>query len=167
MECEEAGVAQRLPESGECANEEIAEAVGHENIFMFGHTFAECQSLKRDGYDPAAIYETNAELREVLDMIRTGYFSPEDPHLFIPIFDALVRHGDHYMLLADFDAYLTCQDHVDTVFRNQQQWTRKAIINVAKIGHFSADRLVREYAATVWDAQPVVGGTKNETQACA
>ena len=71
------------------------------------------------------------------------------------------------MLLADFDAYLTCQDHVDAVFRNQQQWTRKAILNVARIGRFSADRLVREYAATVWDAQAVVRETKPETQAYA
>jgi len=149
------------------ANDEIAEAVGRENIFMFGHTFDECQSVKRDGYDPAAIYEANAALREVLDMIRTGYFSPDHPDLFVPIFDALVRHGDHYMLLADFDAYLTCQDQVDAVFQDQQQWTHKAIRNLARIGRFSADRLVCEYAATVWDAHPVIRETKSEIAAYA
>ena len=149
------------------ANDEIAAAVGRENIFMFGNTFDESQSLRRDGYDPAAIYEANAELRQVLDMIRTGYFSPEHPDMFVPIFDALVHHGDHYMLLADFDAYVKCHDRVDSDFGDQQQWTRRAILNVARIGRFSTDRLVREYAATVWDAQPVVSESKRETQAYA
>jgi glycogen phosphorylase len=147
------------------ANDEIADAVGRENIFMFGHTFDGLQNLKREGYDPAAIYEANAELRQVLDMIGTGYFSPEHPDMFVPIFDALVRHGDHYMLLADFDAYVKCQDHVDAAFGNPQQWTRKAILNVARIGRFSADRLVREYAATVWDATPVLRQMPRETPA--
>jgi starch phosphorylase len=147
------------------ANDEIADAAGRENIFMFGHTFDGLQNLKREGYDPAAIYEANAELRQVLDMIGTGYFSPEDPDMFVPIFDALVRHGDHYMLLADFDAYVKCQDHVDAAFGNPQRWTRKAILNVARIGRFSADRLVREYAATVWDATPVLRQMPPETPA--
>jgi starch phosphorylase len=82
------------------ANDEIADAVGGENIFMFGHTYDELNQLRQHGYDPEAIYESNGELKQVLDMIRNGYFSPEQPDLFVPIFDALVRHGDHYMLLA-------------------------------------------------------------------
>lgn len=146
------------------ANDEIAEAVGRENIFMFGHTSREIQHLKRDGYSPAAIYQTNAELRQVLDMIRDGYFSPTQPDLFAPIFNALVRQGDHYMLLADFDSYLACQGHVDSVFGDQPDWTSKAIRNVARIGRFSSDRSVREYAATVWGAAPVIGETKRKAK---
>jgi glycogen phosphorylase len=137
------------------ANDEIAEAVGRENIFSFGNTIDDVQRIKREGYDPVAIYEGNAELKQALDMIRAGYFSPGRPDLFVPIFDSLVRYGDHYMSLADFDAYLKCQDEVDVVYRDQRQWTRKAILNVASIGGFSADRLVREYAAMVWEAEPV------------
>jgi len=137
------------------ANNEIADAVGSENIFMFGHVYDELRHLRQRGYDPAAIYETNEELKRVLDMIRTGYFSPEQPDLFVPIFDALVRHGDHYMLLADYDAYVKCQDRVEATFRDPRRWTRMAILNVARMGPFSVDRLVREYATAVWEAKPV------------
>jgi glycogen phosphorylase len=137
------------------ANDEIAEAVGEDNIFLFGHSFEELQRIRRDGYDPAAIYEANGELKQALDMIRDGYFSPEQPDKFQPIFDAIVQHGDYYMLLADCDAYAACQQRVDAAFGNQQQWTRKAILNVANIGRFSADRLVREYATKVWLVEPV------------
>lgn len=137
------------------ANDEIADAVGGENIFMFGHTYDELNQLRQHGYDPEAIYESNGELKQVLDMIRNGYFSPEQPDLFVPIFDALVRHGDHYMLLADYDAYVKSQDRVDAAFCDAQRWTRMAILNIARIGSFSVDRLVREYAAAVWEAVPL------------
>jgi len=147
------------------ANNEIADAVGDENIFMFGHTCDELRHLRQRGYDPAAIYETNDELKRVLDMIRTGYFSPEQPDLFVPIFDALVRHGDHYMLLADYDAYVLCEDRVDAAFRDPQRWTRMAILNVAGAGRFSIDRLVREYAAAVWETGPVRNAQGREVTA--
>ena len=147
------------------ANNEIAEAVGRENIFMFGHTSKEIQDLRRDGYDPAAIYEANAELRQVLDMIGDGYFSPTQPDLFAPIVNALLRQGDHYMLLADFNSYLACQDHVNSISADQRDWTRRAIRNVARIGRFSADRSVREYATTVWGAAPVIGETNRAAKA--
>jgi starch phosphorylase len=137
------------------ANNEIADTVGSENIFMFGHGYDELRRLRQSGYDPAAIYETNEELKRVLDMIRTGYFSHEQPDLFVPIFDALVRHGDYYMLLADYDAYVKCQDRLDATFRDSRRWTRMAILNVARMGPFSIDRVVREYAAAVWNAEPV------------
>ena len=137
------------------ANDEIAEAVGAENIFMFGHSAEELGALRRTGYDPASIYESIADLKLALDMIRDGYFSPERSDLFVPVFDSLVRGGDHYMVLADFESYVACQGLVDAAFQDQQQWVRKAILNVANIGRFSVDRLVREYAAKVWDAKPV------------
>lgn len=147
------------------ANGEIADAVGNENIFMFGYTCDELRSLRDRGYDPAAIYEANGELKQVLDMIRTGYFSPEQPDLFVPIFDALVRHGDHYMLIADYAAYVKCQDRVDVAFRDPQRWTRMAILNVAGVGRFSVDRLVREYASSVWDAEQVPHAKVHEAAA--
>lgn len=149
------------------ANDEIADAVGSDNIFMFGHSFDEIRELRSRGYDPRAIYEANEELRQALDMIRNGYFSPEQPDHFIPIFDALVRQGDHYMLLADYDAYVQCQDRIDAAFRECPQWTRKAILNVARVGGFSADRLVREYATMVWGADAVGHGSAHLVRASA
>jgi len=138
------------------ANDEIAERVGADNIFMFGHSVEALRDLRTLGYDPAAIYETNSELNRVLDMIRSGYFSPGQPDLFVPVFDSLVRHGDHYMVLADYESYVLCQATVDAAYRDQTQWTRKAISNVAHIGPFSVDRLLRDYAGKVWQVKPVL-----------
>ena len=137
------------------ANDEIAEAVGRDNIFMFGSTSDEVQALRQRGYDPAALYEANAELKQILDMIGGGYFSPGQRDLFRPIFDSLVRYGDHYMHLADFGAYVQCQERVDAAYAERSEWLRRAIVNVANMGYFSADRLVREYAMAVWKAAPV------------
>jgi glycogen phosphorylase len=137
------------------ANDEIADAVGRDNIFMFGHSYEELRALRRDGYDPKAIYAANPELRQALDMIRGGYFSPQNRDLFVPIVDSLLSGGDHYMLLADFDSYIKCQHSVDIAYQDQRQWNRKAILNVANIGGFSIDRLTHQYAADVWNANPV------------
>ena len=137
------------------ANEEIAEAVGQDNIFMFGHTCDELNELRGRGYAPAGIYEANSELKQSLDMIRSGYFSPGKPDLFAPTFDSLVRYGDHFMVLADYDSYAQCQARVDSAFRNREEWIRKAIHNVANIGPFSIDRSVREYAEAVWGVHPM------------
>jgi starch phosphorylase len=139
-------------------NDEIAEAVGEQNIFMFGATGDEIMALRDRGYDPLVLYESNDELKQVVDMIANGYFSPSEPPLFRPIVDALVRHGDHYMHLNDFAAYLQCQDRVDATYADRQEWLRRAIMNVANIGYFSADRLVREYAMGVWTGVPVRRG---------
>ena len=141
------------------ANDEIAEAVGAENMFMFGNTVEELSHLKGTGYDPAAIYESNGELKRVLNMIRDGYFSPEQRNLFVPIFDSLVRQGDHYMVLADYESYLACQADVDAAFKDRQEWTRKTILNVANVGRFSVDRLVQQYASDVWNAKPISEGS--------
>jgi len=137
------------------ANDEIADAVGHDNIFMFGHTYEQLLALRREGYDPKAIYAANPDLRQALDMIRGGYFSPQKRDLFVPIVDSLLAGGDHYMLLADFDSYAKCQQSVDAAYQDQKQWNRKAILNVANIGGFSIDRLTHQYAAEVWNADPV------------
>jgi starch phosphorylase len=137
------------------ANDEIAEAVGAENIFMFGHSYEELQALRHGGYDPVAIYNSNTELRQTLDMIRGGYFSPSERTLFAPIVDSLLSGGDYFMLLADFDDYMKCQQAVDAAYQDKKQWNRKAILNVAHIGGFSVDRLVQQYAEEVWHAPPI------------
>jgi glycogen phosphorylase len=141
------------------ANDEIAEAVGNENMFMFGNTVEELTRLKGAGYNPTVIYESNRELKLVLDMIRDGYFSPEQRNLFVPIFDSLVRQGDYYMVLADYEAYVACQADVDAAFKDQKAWTRKSILNVANVGRFSVDRLVQQYASEVWNAKPISEGS--------
>ncbi len=137
------------------ANSEIAEAVGAENIWMCGHDFEELQHLRAGGYNPAALYESNPEIKQSLDMIRSGYFSPGHPDLFVPIFDSLIKGGDQFMVLADYDDYVRAQMEIDDAYRNSALWTRKAILNVARIGHFSMDRLVRQYAGEVWGSAPV------------
>jgi starch phosphorylase len=135
------------------ANIEIGEAVGEENIFFFGLTAEEVANRRRGGYDPRVLYASDDELRRVLDTIRDGAFRPaDDAH--ITIVDSLIDGGDHYMLLADFRAYLETQLAVDAAYVDRDGWTRKAIVNVAKMGRFSSDRTVREYASEIWRVAP-------------
>jgi len=136
------------------ANIEICDAVGGDNIWMCGKSFEEIQSARSSGYDPSAIYESNAELRMSLEMIRDGYFLPEDRAAFQPVFRALVDE-DRYMVLADYDDYVRAQLAIDEAYRDQARWRRMAILNVARMGAFSMDRLVRQYANSVWGSQPV------------
>ncbi|HWK47359.1 MAG TPA: glycogen/starch/alpha-glucan phosphorylase [Stellaceae bacterium] len=137
------------------ANIEIRDQVGDENIFIFGHTTSEVQALRAGGYDPHRIYDENVELRRVLNQIGSGYFSADEPGRFQPIIDALLRHGDHYLLLADFAAYVDAQDRVDRRFRQTEKWTKRAILNVAGMGPFSSDRAIKEYADEIWHVEPV------------
>lgn len=137
------------------ANVEIGEEVGAENIFIFGLTTAEVAALRASGYRPRERYEGDAELREALDMIASGYFSHGHPDQFRPIVDNLLTFGDHYLLLADYASYVACQKRVDAAYRDQDEWTRMAIRNVAKMGKFSSDRTITEYAEQIWHAHPV------------
>jgi glycogen phosphorylase len=132
------------------ANIEMREEVGEDNIFIFGLTAGEAAALRARGYDPWDIYNSHAELRQTLDMIGSGFFSPDEPGRFRPIFDALTGYGDHYLLLADYEAYLACQDRVDALYRDPEEWSRKAIVNVAGMGKFSSDRTIFEYAERIW-----------------
>jgi glycogen phosphorylase len=134
------------------ANVEIAEAVGPENIFIFGMDADEVVRRKAAGYNPRAEVEASPRLQRVLDFVAGGELSPEDPGLFRPIVEALVNQ-DPYLLLADFDPYLDCQAEVDAAFRDTAGWTRKSILNVARCGYFSSDRSVREYAERIWKVQ--------------
>ena len=136
------------------ANIEIMEEVGKENIFIFGLTADEVKNLKRTGYRPAEYYERNPELKKIIDMLSSGYFSPSNQDLFKPIVQSLLN-GDPYMVLADFDAYVRCQSVVSKEFLMPQEWTRKSILNVSGMGKFSSDRSINEYAREIWLASPV------------
>jgi starch phosphorylase len=138
------------------ANIEMKDEVGEDNIFIFGLTADGVAALRAKGYNPWDIYNTNAELRQSLDMIANGYFSPEDPRRFRPIFDTLTVSGDKFLVLADFASYLACQERVDALYRDTEEWTRRAILNVANMGRFSSDRTVREYAEAIWNVKTVV-----------
>jgi starch phosphorylase len=135
------------------ANIEIREQVGAENFFLFGLTAAEVSALKAGGYQPRAYYESNPELKEVLDLIGSGFFSPQQPDLFQPLVQNLLNH-DPFMLLADYASYVQCQEQVDQGYREQEHWTRKSILNVARIGYFSSDRAIRDYCERIWNVKP-------------
>ncbi|ADE11218.1 glycogen/starch/alpha-glucan phosphorylase [Sideroxydans lithotrophicus] len=137
------------------ANVEMGDEVGTENLFMFGLSAAEVDLLRRQGYDPLSYYNGNGELKQALDMIATGYFCPDEPNRYQEISDALLKNGDHFMLLADYAAYIACQDKVNELYRDPKEWTRRAILNVAGMGKFSCDRTVREYAERVWHVAPI------------
>jgi len=136
------------------ANVEMREEIGEKNIFIFGLTAEEVAEVRGQGYDPWYYYNRNDELRQALDMIGGGAFSPDDPHRFRPLFDALTGNGDHYLLLADYEAYIANQEQADALYRDQEDWSRKAILNVAGMGKFSSDRSIREYAERIWKVKP-------------
>jgi starch phosphorylase len=137
------------------ANVELRDEVGEDNIFIFGMTTDEVAALRATGYNPCEIYHSNAELRGVLDMIAGGYFSVGAPDRFRPIVEALTTGGDHFLLLADYASYLACQERVDVLYRNEDEWARRAILNVAGMGKFSSDRAILNYAEAVWNIKPV------------
>jgi len=138
------------------ANIEIREEVGDDNIFIFGMTAEEVSALRARGYNPWDIYQSDMELKQTLDMIVGGYFSPDAPDIFRPIFDALTR-DDRFMVLADYRSYISCQERVDELYRNPEEWSRRALLNVAGMGKFSSDRTIREYAEKIWNVKPVKG----------
>jgi starch phosphorylase len=137
------------------ANIEIMEEVGRDNIFMFGMEAQEVAALRNNHYNPREYYDRQPELRKVLDMIANGTFSPTERDLFRPIVDSLLDKGDTYMLLADFASYVACQEEVGKLYRDRDEWTRRAILNTAAMGKFSSDRTIAEYAQDIWDVQTV------------
>ena len=137
------------------ANVEIREVVGEDNFFLFGHTEEEVQRLHAGGYDPVRIYENNIELKKALDMIATGFFSPEAPGLFRPIVDSLLAHGDYYLVLADYEKYVAAQAQVSRTYEDEALWTRMSILNTANMGKFSSDRSIMEYAENIWNVSPL------------
>ena len=139
------------------ANIEIRQAVGDDNIFIFGLKTPEVLALRQSGYQPMRYYEGNPQLKAVLDAISGGQFSPEEPGRYRGIVDSLLWGGDHYLLLADYASYVATQDRVDALFRQPEQWARQAIANVAGMGVFSSDRTIREYATQIWNVLPEAG----------
>lgn len=136
------------------ANIEIRQEVGEENFFLFGHTAQELMEIKQRGYNPWDHYHANAELRQTLDMMASGHFSPDDPGRYKPLVDSLLLGGDRYALLADYAAYVECHEAVDRLHADPDAWTRKAILNVARSGIFSSDRAIQTYADEVWGVKP-------------
>jgi glycogen phosphorylase len=136
------------------ANIEIRDAVGAENFFLFGLTADEVYALKARGYDPCHYFNRNAELQDVINGIASGRFSHGDSGLFHPLLDNLL-HQDPYMLFADYQSYVECHDHVARVYADRDRWTRMSILNTARMGFFSSDRAIKQYAQEIWDARPV------------
>lgn len=134
------------------ANVEICEEVGRDNIFIFGLSTTEVNALKPH-YNPREYYESNADLKRILDMIGSGFFSPYHRDLFQPIVKSLLDQGDTYLLLADFASYAQCQQLVSETYRDQDKWNKMAILNVANMGKFSSDRTIRQYADEIWNAK--------------
>ncbi len=136
------------------ANVEMREEVGEDNFFTFGRTVEEVEQLWQDGHHPWTYYENNPELKQCIDMLYHGYFSPYDHDLFKGLVDAL-RNDGPYLVLADYDSYIECQDRVSELFRDEFEWTRKSILNTARSGKFSSDRTIQQYAEEIWQTAPV------------
>ncbi|MBL8424669.1 MAG: glycogen/starch/alpha-glucan phosphorylase [Candidatus Accumulibacter phosphatis] len=136
------------------ANVEIRQEVGDENFFLFGMTTPEVKEVRRLGYRPRTYYETNPHLREVIDLIDSGFFTKGDRDVFRPMIDHLLNH-DEYMLLADFQSYIDCQARVSAAYLDREHWSRMSILNVARSGFFSSDRAIREYCEEIWKVKPV------------
>ncbi len=136
------------------ANIEIRDEVGAENFFLFGLSTEEVFAAKARGYNPLDYYNANQGLKDVIDLIRSGFFSRGDTELFKPLIDGLLYH-DPYMLFADFQSYIECQETVAAAYRNTELWTRMSILNTARSGKFSSDRTIREYCRDIWHVDSV------------
>ena len=137
------------------ANVEIKEEVGDENIFIFGMTVAQVEALQSAGYSPWDIYHQDEELRTILDWLGSDYFTPGEHGAFSLVHHSLLNGGDPYLVLADFRAYIDAHAKVDAAYRNPAGWAKKAILNTARVGKFSSDRTIREYAEQIWKVSPV------------
>jgi len=135
------------------ANVEMAEEMGEENIFIFGMNVAEVREVEAAGYNAWTYYTRNPELKQVLDMIRDGFYSPDSPDDFKDVVENLLKH-DRFLTLADFDAYIEAQDLVSLTYTDQSKWAKMAIMNIAGSGKFSSDRTIAEYAREIWGMEP-------------
>lgn len=135
------------------ANVEMREEMGDENIFIFGMTVDDVDELHRKGYKAHDYYQRDQELKQALDQINSGFFSPEDPNMFKDIFNSIV-HNDRFCCLADFRAYIQCQEKVSALFKDPMKWAHKCVMNIAASGKFSSDRTITEYARQIWGVEP-------------
>jgi starch phosphorylase len=136
------------------ANIEIREEVGADNIFIFGLLADEVVKLKSNVYNSRKYYESNQMLKRIVDMISADYFNKAEPGIFKPIIDKLLG-DDYYCLMADYQSYIDAQDEVSRQYQDTEEWTKKAILNVARVGKFSSDRSIKEYAKNIWKVEPV------------
>ncbi|MBD2109443.1 glycogen/starch/alpha-glucan phosphorylase [Nodosilinea sp. FACHB-13] len=146
------------------ANVEIRELVGDENFFLFGLVTEEVMALKARGYNPWDYYNSNPQLKGVIDLINCGYFAKGDSELFKPLIDNLLLH-DPYLLLADYQPYIDAQDRASAAYQDQENWSRMSIINAVRMGKFSSDRSIREYCKQIWHVKPVQIELKEYVQA--
>jgi len=137
------------------ANVEIREEVGEENIFIFGMTVEEVTALVKKGYKPSEFYQANEELRAVVDWVGSNYFTPNEPAGVLNMLHDNLIHHDPFLVLADFESYSECQKKVDLAYRDKAAWARMAILNTARMGKFSSDRTIAEYAKEIWNVDPV------------
>ena len=145
------------------ANVEIREAVGPENFFLFGMTADEVTQLKQKGYRPRDYYQSSPQLQDAIDLIASGHFSQGDTALFQPLLDKLLNH-DPFMLLADYQAYVDCQQQVSEAYRDQSRWTKMSILNAVRMGRFSSDRSIQEYCDRIWNVSPSPVALDDHTQ---
>ena len=136
------------------ANIEIRHEVGEENFFLFGLTAEEVRAKRAHGYSPSEYYHSDPHLREAVDLINSGHFSRGDTNLFTPLLDSLIK-DDPYMLFADYQSYIECQEKVSQAYQDRDKWTRMSILNTTRMGKFSSDRAIREYCEEIWNATPV------------
>ncbi len=137
------------------ANIEIAQEVGLENIFIFGNRVEGIERLRQQGYNPWDYYSSNPRIRRILNAIRDNIFDPTKPDQFKEIFDELTMHGDTYFYLADYEDYVAAQEKIDELYCDKLAWAQKATLNVARMGWFSSDRSIKEYAEKIWGLEPV------------
>jgi glycogen phosphorylase len=148
------------------ANVEIREEVGAENFFLFGMTTEEVYAKKAAGYNPMDDYHSHPELKAVIDRIASGDLSNGDPNLFKPLLDSLL-YRDDYLLLADYQSYVECQDRVSQAYRDSDHWVRMSILNSARMGKFSSDRSIHDYCQEIWNVEPVAIAIPDYVQAVA
>ena len=138
------------------ANIEIREEVGNENIFIFGHTVEEIQEMRnQQSYRPWNYYNNNPHVRRVMDLLGSNVFCADDPGLFQPIYNKILNEGDYYFHLADFESYVAAQEQVSAEYVIPANWGKKAMLNVARMGKFSSDRTIFEYANDIWGLKSI------------
>ena len=133
----------------------IKEEVGDENIIIFGLTVEEVTALVEKGYNPQDFLEKDEELHAVVDWVGSNYFTSDEPPNVLGMLRDNLYYSDPFLCLADFRSYSDCQEKVDAAFREKTRWARMAILNTARVGKFSSDRTIMEYAKDIWQINPV------------
>lgn len=135
------------------ANVEMAEEAGEENLFIFGMRVEDVTELDKEGYNAQEYYDRLPELKQAIDQIKSGFFSPKEPDLFKDVVNMLFHH-DRFKVFADYEAYVKCQEKVSELYLNSKAWTKMVIRNIAAAGKFSSDRTIKEYARDIWHVEP-------------